>query len=91
MKQLLFLLVTLINLNLQAQTLCEQTYTTGNYYVFEVAIPTTGNGLPNMAPLYAYTTTLLDTWEDSCLVVPVHILYTTSITKIQSRHVYLIL
>ena len=68
MKQLLFLLVTLINLNLQAQTLCEQTYTTGNYYVFEVAIPTTE--MDSMAPLYAYTTTLLDTWEDSCFGGP---------------------
>ena len=70
MKKLLFLLVTLISLDSQAQTLCEQTYTTGNYYVFEVAIPTTGNGLPNMEPLYAYTTTLLDTWEDSCFGGP---------------------
>jgi hypothetical protein len=55
----------------QAQTtLCEQTYTTGNYYVFEVAIPTTGNGLPTMAPLYAFTNTIQDVWEDSCFGGP---------------------
>ena len=55
----------------QAQmTLCDQTYTTGNYYVYEIAIPTTGNGLPTMAPLYAITYTSQDTLEDSCFGGP---------------------
>jgi len=71
MKNLILCLFTLSGLLTQAQiTLCDQTYTTGNYYMFEVAIPITGNGLPNMAPLYAVTTTLLDTWEDSCFGGP---------------------
>jgi hypothetical protein len=71
MKKLFLPLLVLLGLQTQGQTtLCEQTYTTGNYYVFEVAIPTTGNGLPNMAPLYAVTNTILDTWEDSCFGGP---------------------
>ena len=96
MKQLLFLLVTLISLNLQAQiNYCESmTYTSGNYYVYDVALGAGSNNLDDgysMTPLYVYTTTLLDTWEDSCFGGPAHIQYTTSIMKIQSRHVYLIL
>lgn len=70
MRLLLIILITLLCFNSQAQTLCEQTYTTGNYYVFEVAIPTTGNGLPEMIPLYATTSTQLDTWVDSCFGGP---------------------
>lgn len=41
MKQLLFLLVTLISLNLQAKiNYCESnmTYTSGNYYVYDNAV-----------------------------------------------------
>ncbi|MDG1916196.1 MAG: hypothetical protein P8I29_00055 [Flavobacteriales bacterium] len=71
MKNLFLSLFILLGIHAQAQTtLCEQTYTTGNYYVFEVAIPTTGNGLPTMAPLYAYTNTIQDVWEDSCFGGP---------------------
>ncbi|MDB0006714.1 hypothetical protein N9E30_02050 [Flavobacteriales bacterium] len=71
MKKLFLPFLVLLGLQIQAQsTLCEQTYTTGNYYVFEVAIPTTANGLSNMAPLYAVTNTILDTWEDSCFGGP---------------------
>ncbi|MBL6657895.1 MAG: hypothetical protein ISP73_04750 [Flavobacteriales bacterium] len=74
MKNLILLILVSLGLLTKAQniptTLCEQTYTVGNYYVFEVAIPTTGNGLPTMAPLYAYTNTILDTWEDSCFGGP---------------------
>ena len=88
MKNLFLSLFILLGIHAQAQTtLCEQTYTTGNYYVFEVAIPTTGNGLPNMAPLYAYTNTIQDVWEDSCLVVLVLILFTTSMVKTQLQPV----
>ena len=76
MKQLLFLLVTLISLNLQAQiNYCESnmTYTSGNYYVYEVALGAGSNNLNDgysMTPLYVYTTTLLDSWEDSCFGGP---------------------
>lgn len=76
MKQLLFLLVTLISLNLQAQiSYCESnmTYTSGNYYVYDVALGAGSNNLDDgysMTPLYVYTTTLLDTWEDSCFGGP---------------------
>ena len=46
-----------LGLQTQAQTLCDSnmTYTVGSQYQLEVAIPTTGNGLPIMAPLYAVT------------------------------------
>ena len=71
MKQLFLSLIVLLGLETQAQTtLCEQAFTTGNYYVFELAIPTTGNGLPNMVPLYAFTNTIQDTWQDSCFGGP---------------------
>ena len=67
----ILVILALSSLFSQAQTtLCEQTYTLGNYYVFEVAIPTTGNGLPTMDPLYAFTNTIQDVWEDSCFGGP---------------------
>ena len=68
---MIFIILALSSQISQAQmTLCDQTYTTGNYYFYEIAIPTTGNGLPTMAPLYAITYTSQDTWEDSCFGGP---------------------
>ena len=64
---------------MQAQTLCDSnyTYTIGSQYQLEIAIPITGNGLPNMAPLYAVTYGGQDMLgEDSCFSGPcTHIVY----------------
>ena len=52
------------------------TYTMGSQTQFEVAIPVTGNGLPEMAPLYAVTTIGQNTYEDSCFGGPcTHVIY----------------
>jgi hypothetical protein len=72
MNKLFLSLLILIGLQTQAQTLCDlnMTYTTGTQMEFEVAIPVTGNGLPNMAPLYVITTVGQYTYEDSCFSGP---------------------
>ena len=59
------------------ETLCDYTYTVGTQDELEVAAPTTGNGLPIMAPLYM--TTFVDDLvlgEDSCFGMPcTHVVY----------------
>lgn len=53
------------------QPLCDFIYTVGTQFDFEVAAPTTGNGLPAMAPLFMSTFAgdlLLS--EDSCFGAP---------------------
>jgi hypothetical protein len=62
---------------MQAQTLCDYTYTTGSQYQLEVAIGQTGNGLPTMAPIYAVTYGDQDMLgEDSCFSGPCnHLIY----------------
>jgi hypothetical protein len=72
MKKVLLALLVSLGIQTQAQTLCDSnmTYTTGNFWFYEVAIPVTGNGLPDMAPLYAITTNTWDTFEDSCFGQP---------------------
>ena len=82
-KVLLVLLVSLgLTQTTQAQiNYCDSTqqmtYTTGNYYVYEVALGAGGNSPNNgywMAPLYVWTTTPnlitggVDVWEDSCFM-----------------------
>jgi len=66
-----------LGLQLQAQTLCDYTYTTGSQYQLEVAIGQTGNALPTMAPIYAVTYgdgNMLA--EDSCFSGPcTHMIY----------------
>ena len=73
MKKILMMVMVSLGLQLQAQTLCDSnmTYTTGSQYQLEIAIPITGNGLPNMAPLYAVTYGDQDMLgEDSCFSGP---------------------
>jgi len=57
MKKVLLALLVSLGLQLQAQSSCDSTmsYTVGSQYQLEIAIPITGNGLPNMDPLYAVT------------------------------------
>ena len=67
--RILFML--LLATQLQAQTLCDYTYTTGSQYQLEVAIGQTGNSLPTMAPIYAVTYGNQDMLgEDSCFSGP---------------------
>lgn len=82
MKQFLLTLVIAFGLTqiTQAQiNYCDSTqqmtYTTGNYYVYDVALGMGGNSPNNgywMAPIYVWTTTPnlitggVDVWEDSC-------------------------
>ena len=76
MKKILFFLFIFLALKQQAQSLCDYTYTIGNQSQFEVAIPTTGNGILNAVPLYAWTTVGTNTFEDSCFSGPcTHIIY----------------
>ena len=79
MKRILLVLLVLLGLQTQAQTLCDvnMTYTTGSQMQLEIAIPVTGNSLPTMAPLYAVTYgngNMLA--EDSCFSGPcTHMIY----------------
>ena len=79
MKRILLVLLVLLGLQTQAQTLCDSnmTYTIGSQYQLEIAIPVTGNSLPTMAPLYAVTYgdgNMLA--EDSCFSGPcTHMVY----------------
>ena len=83
MKQFLLTLVIAFGLTQTTQAqinYCDSTqqmtYTTGNYYVYEVALGMGGNSLQEywMAPLYVWTTTPnlitggVDVWEDSCFM-----------------------
>ena len=71
------LFILLLATQIQAQTLCDYTYTTGSQYQLEVAIGQTGNSLPTMAPIYAVTyggQAMLS--EDSCFSGPcTHVVY----------------
>ena len=73
--RILFML--LLATQIQAQTLCDYTYTTGSQYQLEIAIAQTGNSLPTMAPIYAVTYSgqaMLS--EDSCFSGPcTHVVY----------------
>ena len=73
--RILFML--LLATQIQAQTLCDYTYTTGSQYQLEIAIAQTGNSLPTMAPIYAVTyggQAMLS--EDSCFSGPcTHVVY----------------
>ena len=73
--RILFML--LLATQIQAQTLCDYTYTTGSQYQLEIAIAQTGNSLPTMAPIYAVTyggQMMLN--EDSCFSGPcTHVVY----------------
>ena len=73
--RILFML--LLATQIQAQTLCDYTYTTGSQYQLEIAIGQTGNSLPTMAPIYAVTyggQAMLS--EDSCFSGPcTHVVY----------------
>ena len=73
--RILFML--LLATQIQAQTLCDYTYTTGSQYQLEIAIAQTGNSLPTMAPIYAVTyggQMMLS--EDSCFSGPcTHVVY----------------
>ena len=73
--RILFML--LLATQIQAQTLCDYTYTTGSQYQLEIAIAQTGNSLPTMAPIYAVTyggQMMLN--EDSCFNGPcTHVVY----------------
>ena len=80
MKKVLLSLLVLLGLQTQAQiTMCDSnmTYTAGSQYQLEIAFPITGNGLPNMAPLYAVTYGGQDMLgEDSCFNSPCnHVVY----------------
>ena len=77
MKKILMMVMVSLGLQLQAQTLCDYTYTTGSQYQLEVAIGQTGNSLPTMAPLYAVTYGGQDMLgEDSCFSGPcTHVIY----------------
>ena len=67
--RILFML--LLATQIQAQTLCDYTYTTGSQYQLEIAIGQTGNGLPTMAPIYVVTYGGQDMLgEDSCFSGP---------------------
>ena len=78
MKKILFFLFIFLALKQQAQSLCDYTYTIGNQSQFEIAIPTTGNGILNAVPLYAWTTVGTNTFEDSCFSGPcTHIINNT--------------
>ena len=71
MKKILMMVMVLLGLQLQAQTLCDYTYTTGSQYQLEIAIGQTGNGLPTMAPIYVVTYGGQDMLgEDSCFSGP---------------------
>jgi hypothetical protein len=71
------LFILLLATQIQAQTLCDYTYTTGSQYQLEIAIAQTGNGLPTMAPIYAVTYGNQDMLgEDSCFSGPCnHLVY----------------
>jgi hypothetical protein len=71
------LFILLLATQIQAQTLCDYTYTTGSQYQLEIAIAQTGNGLPTMAPIYAVTYGGQDMLgEDSCFSGPCnHLVY----------------
>ena len=84
MKQFLLTLVIAFGLTQTTQAqinYCDSTqqmtYTTGNYYVYDVALGMGGNSPNNgywMAPIYVWTTTPnlitggVDVWEDSCFM-----------------------
>jgi len=72
MKNALLLTLVLFWMQIHAQeSLCDYTYTTGSQAEFEVAAPTTGNGLPEMVPLFM-TTSADDIMlgQDSCFGMP---------------------
>ena len=71
------LFILLLATQIQAQTLCDYTYTTGSQYQLEIAIAQTGNSLPTMAPIYAVTYGNQDMLgEDSCFSGPCnHLVY----------------
>ena len=82
MRTILMAVLVAMGLQMQAQeTLCDYTYTVGAQDEFEIAIPLTGNGLPDMAPLYAYTYVGDYMMEDSCFGGPcTHIVYNSALT-----------
>ncbi len=56
MKKILVVLLVLLGLQTQAQTLCDiGVYTTGSQFQMEVVIGQTGNSLPMMSPIYVVT------------------------------------
>ena len=71
-----------LGLQLQAQTLCSYgigNYTSGTQSEPHVVFGVTGNGLPNMAPLYAFTTIGQNTFADSCFGQPcTHVISNTT-------------
>ena len=78
MKKILMTVLVSLGIQTHAQeTLCDYTYTVGAQDELEVAAPTTGNGLPIMAPIYM--TTFVDELvlgADSCFGGPcTHIVY----------------
>ena len=80
MKETILAILVCFGLQAQSQiTLCDSnmTYTSGSQFQLEVAFPTTGNSLPWMAPIYAWTyadTIILG--EDSCFSGPCnHFIY----------------
>ena len=77
MQNWMMLLLVCLGWQMQAQeTLCDFTYTVGTQEEFEVAIPTTGNSLPLMVPLYAVTYVGAYMMEDSCFSGPcTHVVY----------------
>lgn len=82
MRTILMAVLVSASLQMQAQeTLCDYTYTVGTQDEFEIAIPITGNGLPEMTPLYAYTYVGEYMMEDSCFGGPcTHVVYNASLT-----------
>ena len=76
------LFILLLATQIQAQTLCDYTYTTGSQYQLEIAIAQTGNSLPTMAPIYAVTYGNQDMLgEDSCFSGPCnHLVYNYNIS-----------
>ena len=84
MRTILMVVLVAMGLQMQAQvqeTLCDYTYTVGTQDEFEIAIPTTGNGLPEMAPFYEYTYVGEYMMEDSCFGGPcTHVVYNASLT-----------
>tara|TARA_B100000780_G_scaffold261915_1_gene214674 strand:+ start:513 stop:1148 length:636 start_codon:yes stop_codon:yes gene_type:complete len=70
---LLIIIISLLGLHLEAQTLCSNNignYTIGTQSEPEVVFGVTGNGLPNMAPQYVFTTLGQTTFTDSCFGQP---------------------
>lgn len=73
MKDILLIIMISIGLQLQAQTLCSDgigNYASGTQSDPEVVFGVTGNSLPNMAPLYVFTSIGQNTFADSCFGQP---------------------